>query len=320
MVRFLKKQVTVGICAYNEGKNIGRLLENVLYEQELSANSEVWVVCSGCTDETVEKVREHAANDSRVRVYIENERRGKASAINHIFAHAVGDAILFISADTLPSKACFANLLHRLRAPNVGIVCGNPVPTNSSNSLLGRIVQLLWHFHSHVFEELNDVGLARHASEAFCIRKGIIDRIPTETVNDDAYIAVTAKRKGWLVKFSSESLISICGPKTFREYFQQRRRVIFGHYQLRKLTGESAQYLVHMLPLYPIRTAKLALWLFAKYDPATLGAFLLTEFMVNAIAIVDFASGRTHVKWQVLPSTKVAVPQIKHVSNLANSH
>lgn len=210
----------------------------------------------------------------------------------------------------MPSKACFANLLHKLRAPNVGIVSGNPIPVNVTNSLIGRIVQLLWHFHGHVFEELNDAGLARYASEAFCIRKGIIDKIPAETVNDDAYIAVTAKRRGWLVKFSYESLISISGPKTFREYFQQRRRVIFGHYQLRKLTGESPQYLVHMLPIYPVQTAKLIMWLFAKYDPVTLGAFLLTEFWVNATAIVDIASGETHIKWHVLPSTKTVIPQI----------
>jgi len=296
--------VTVGICAYNEGKNIGKLINNILHEQEFSANSEVLVVCSGCTDNTAKTVRQFAAQDSRIKLHIEDKRSGKASAVNHILANAKGNVILFISADVLPRRGSFSKLLSRLKSPDVGIVCGSPVPVNRPISLVGRLVRLLWSFHNHVFRELNDAGLARHATEIFCVRKGIVDQIPAETVNDDAYIAVTAKKKGWLIKYAAESRVSICGPKTFREYFQQRRRIIFGHYQLRKLTGESPQYLVHLMPLYPVQVTRLALWLARQCDMPTLAAFLLTEFLVNAAAMADFASGKTHSQWITLPSTK----------------
>jgi cellulose synthase/poly-beta-1,6-N-acetylglucosamine synthase-like glycosyltransferase len=309
IVPFLPNPITVGICAYNEGNNIGKLLQNVLSDQKLSGDSEVLVVCSGCTDNTADVVNEFAAKDSRVKAYFEKERNGKASAINYILSKAKSDTILFISADTLPKKGAFKKLTHKLQTPNVGIVSGNPVPVNSTNSLVGRIVQLMWHFHGHVFEELNDAGLARHATEIFCVRRGIVDTMPVETVNDDAFIAVTAKKKGWLIKYSSEAQVSMCGPKTFREYFQQRRRVIFGHYQLRRLTGESPQYLVHLLPLHPVKTVKLVLWLFTRYDPVTLSTFMLTEFLVNTTAIFDFVSRRTHFQWTVLPSTKIVIPR-----------
>jgi cellulose synthase/poly-beta-1,6-N-acetylglucosamine synthase-like glycosyltransferase len=167
----------------------------------------------------------------------------------------------------------------------------------------------MWGFHNHVFRELNDAGLARHATEVFCIRKGIVNRIPSETVNDDAYIAVTAKKKGWFIKFETKAAVSISGPKTFQEYFQQRRRIIFGHYQLRRLTGESPQYLAHLLPLHPVRAVKLALWLFMKHDILTLATFMFAEFLVNAAAIADSASGKTHYLWSALPSTKNVAPQ-----------
>jgi cellulose synthase/poly-beta-1,6-N-acetylglucosamine synthase-like glycosyltransferase len=168
----------------------------------------------------------------------------------------------------------------------------------------------MWRFHGHVFEELNDAGLARHATEAFCIRNGIINKIPPETINDDAYIAVTAKKKGWLIKYSAESTISMCGPRSYSEYFQQRRRVIYGHYQVRKLTGETPQYLVHMIPLHPLQVAKLTIWLLKEYDLPTLGTFLLTEFLVNATAIMDVAVGKAHVLWTTLPSTKVVTSRL----------
>jgi cellulose synthase/poly-beta-1,6-N-acetylglucosamine synthase-like glycosyltransferase len=245
-----------------------------------------------------------------VKPFFEKERKGKASAINQILANARKEVIVFISADTLPSKGVFSKLTSKLEAPKVGVVSGNPIPVNSSKSLVGRVVKLMWRFHGHVFEELNDAGLARHATEAFCIRNGIVNRIPSETVNDDAYIALTAKKKGWLVKYSAESTISICGPRSYLEYFQQRRRVIYGHYQLRKLTGESPQYLVHMMPLHPLQVARLARWLLREYDLLTLGTFLLTEFLVNATAIADIAFGKPHVQWTTLPSTKVVMSQL----------
>jgi len=303
-------RITVGVCAYNEGKNIGRLLQNVLSEQDLSADSEVLVVCSGCTDNTIEVASQFAAKDARVKVFREQERKGKASAINLTLANAKGDAILFVSADTLPGSGSFNKMLKRLQEPKVGIVNGNPVPVNASNSLVGKVVRLVWRFHRNVFEQLNDAGLARHATEAFCIRRGIVTRIPPETVNDDAYIAVSAKKQGWLIKFVTKAEVSICGPQTYLEYFQQRRRVIFGHYQLRRLTGESPQYLVHMLPTHPIRIARLGLQIFKETDPVTLTTFLLTEFLVNAAAMIDSALGKTHQRWRVLPSTKTVVSPV----------
>ena len=81
---------------------------------------------------------------SKVQIYIENERSGKASAINKILMNAKGKAIIFISADTLPNKDCFNNLLKKLEQPKVGIVCGKPVPINSKKQLVGKLVHLLW--------------------------------------------------------------------------------------------------------------------------------------------------------------------------------
>lgn len=306
--------MTVGICAFNEAANIDYLLKNILEEQALAAESEVLVVCSGCTDATADIVQSYSAHDNRVKLYIEEKRQGKASAINYILSHANYAPILFVSADTLPTKGSFQRLAQRLQAPNVGIVCGNPVPINQSDSQVGRLVQLLWSLHGHVFEELNRDGLARHASEIFCMRKGILDHIPSETVNDDAYIAVTTKERGWLVEFEAQAKVLIRGPMTFQEYFRQRRRILFGHYQIRKLTGKSPQYLVHLLPLHPLKTLKMSLWLFKNNTPVDIAVFLFTEFWVNLFSIADFVAGKTHTRWSTLTSTKAMVTQLAQKS------
>jgi cellulose synthase/poly-beta-1,6-N-acetylglucosamine synthase-like glycosyltransferase len=307
--KVLSGRITVGICAYNEERNINTLLHNIVHEQELPPESEVMVVCSGCVDQTVDIVREYANSDSRVKLHVETERKGKASAINHILSKASGNVVLFVSADTLPVKRCFARLLSKLRDSNVGIVCGNPVPTNPQDSLVGRLVKLLWSLHGEVFAQLNDAGLARHATEIFCIRRGIVEKIPAGTVNDDAYIAVTAKKKGWLVKYESAATVLIHGPETFPEYFSQRRRILWGHHQIKKLTGEPPQHLVYLLPLYPIRVFRLLLWLCSKHAPSVVLAFVSTELLVNAVAAVDVFRGKSYSTWNIVASTKKGVKQ-----------
>ena len=67
-----KPELTVGICAYNEEKNIEALLTQVLNQKIRNAElKEILVVSSGSTDGTVEIVRKIAARDTRVRLLIQ---------------------------------------------------------------------------------------------------------------------------------------------------------------------------------------------------------------------------------------------------------
>ena len=98
-------KISVGICAYNEQQNIGHLLNNLLVEQGLQEDSEILVVCSGCTDSTPQVVRQFAKKDNRVRLIIEEERVGKSSAINKILKMHKGEFVFLIPADVIPAKS-----------------------------------------------------------------------------------------------------------------------------------------------------------------------------------------------------------------------
>jgi len=300
-------QLTVGICAYNEEKNIGHLLENIFLEQQVAVDCEVLVVCSGCTDNTVKIVQDYAKKEQRLLVHVEKERTGKASAINDILSNATGKVILFISADTLPHKRCFERLVSKLEDSKVGLVCGKPLPINNSNSLSDKLVQILWQSHDYVFQHLSVEGVARHASEVFCIRAGIVDKIPSEMINDDSFIALTVKRKGWLIAYDPEAVVSICGPKTFSDYFRQRKRVLIGHWQTKKTTGDSPQHLIYLLPLYPKKVIKLLLGLCAEYGLVTFAIFTWIEFLINLSTLPTRIRNKVVNTWSVSSSTKEVV-------------
>ena len=66
---------SVGISAYNEEANIGRLLQEIL-DQDLRTVeiSEIIVVASACTDRTEEIVRECMQKDRRIRLYTQKRQ------------------------------------------------------------------------------------------------------------------------------------------------------------------------------------------------------------------------------------------------------
>ena len=98
-----KIRCSVGITAYNEEANIGRLLQAIidqrLYEVEIS---EIIVVASGCTDRTEEiahQVRAGAPPGKSVSVLSSPENRGAADALWLGFAVATGHYLTFLAAD-----------------------------------------------------------------------------------------------------------------------------------------------------------------------------------------------------------------------------
>ena len=299
--------VTVGICAYNEAWNMRNLLNNVTSEQQLPDDSEVLVVASGCMDETPAIVREFASHDSRVKLIEEPVRVGKASAVNIILDRAAGDQIVFLSADVVPRPNCIPALLSAMRISTVGIACGRPVPVQRGRKLVREIVQTLWGFHNWQLEKLNDAGLLMHASEVFLIRRGIVREIPKDMVNDDAYLAVATKRRGYSIVYVPRSEVQVFGPQTVADYLRQRRRILAGHYQVREETGHFSQLLFYSALVRPRITFRLITEYFASHHKIT-GAMAagLIEVIAHALAALDVISGRSHAIWSISATTKTA--------------
>ncbi|MEK7150866.1 MAG: glycosyltransferase [Patescibacteria group bacterium] len=133
-----KISVTVGIPAYNEEANIKRLLYNVLNQREIGFSLDaVYVISDGSTDSTVSEVR--TVSDPRVRLIINEQRRGQTHAQNMIFALAKSDAVVILEADTNPQGLEYiANLVNPIRKDsNVGLVQGG-VQVLPAQTLIGR--------------------------------------------------------------------------------------------------------------------------------------------------------------------------------------
>jgi len=296
--------ISIGICAYNEEGNIGALLENLLTKQYLPHSSEIIVICSGCTDKTPDIVEEFARKDKRVKLILEQERRGKVPALNRILSLYRGKIFVHLDADHLPKPGAINMLLKNFHDPKVGAVSGHQIPIQV-NSFMGKISSVIWGLHNETQRYYHLKGQAQHLGGVlFAIKRGICDRIPEDIVNDDAYMGVICRMKNYRVSFEEKAIALFRGPETISEYINQRRRVVYGHLKVKKET-KIAPMVLEASPL-STKIAIISRWFKKNWN--MIHYFLAASFLeiaVNILARIDLRKGKDiHKIWKIAATTK----------------
>lgn len=214
---------SVGVMAYNEERNIGRLLE-ALVGQKLSdvTISEIIVVSSGSTDRTDEIVRECARMHPCIRLVTEERREGKASAINVFLSEASADVFVLESGDTVPAPECIESLLAPFRDPAVGMTGARPVPVDDPDQFMGFVVHMLWRLHHMLALRSAKLG------EMVAFRNSI-RAIPRESAVDEASIEAIVVQAGGVLRYVPEAIVYNKGASNVRDFLKQRRRIYAGH-------------------------------------------------------------------------------------------
>lgn len=297
-------RVSVVIPAYNEERNIRRLLGSLLGQRLVSGKLvEVVVVASGCTDGTCAEVEAVRARDARLRLIVQDARLGKASAINAYLRERDGsaDVVVISSADILLQPGCLELLVQSFgEHPELGMCGGRPVPTNPRTTLLGRMVGFLWDLHHERALEAPKLG------ELVAVRASLLRPLPVTSAVDEASVEALIIGQGYRLGYVPEAVITNRGPEHLREYFSQRRRVAAGHYWLRDTSG----YEVSTLDVR--RVARLALGHFTLSDPKVDAAYLAAigvEALARGVGYLDAWRNHSHAVWRVADSAHQAVPE-----------
>lgn len=297
---------TIGVCAYNEERNIKALLGDILNQKDLSENVRVIVVASGCTDNTVGVVREIMNGDRRVELIEEKTRTGKTNAINRILANCRAGVLAIVGADIRLPQNSVSEILRAISDERVAVVGGLPVVENSGNGIVAKSASIIWRVMRRAMTELGSRGeLSFVMGELYCFRTDLVERIPPEVVNDDAYVATFARNRGFKVFHAANANFVLKVPSTIPDYIAQRRRVTFGHLQIKAQMGRFAN--IEGMALDQTAILARAMIREAASHPMSMIriVFLLElEVMVRLLAWLDLRVGKQHTLWNTIATTK----------------
>ena len=222
---------SVGVMAFNEEFNIRNILEALIDQHLITIDiQEIIVVVSGCTDKTTNIVKSVAQTNDKVKLVVQDQREGKASAINVFLSQAKGDLVVIESGDTIPEKDAIERLLRPFLDSEVGMTGAHPVPVNSERTFMGYTVNLFWRMHHEMALKHPKLG------EVIAFRN-IVKEIPPDTAVDEASIEAIITKLGYKIHYAPDAVVFNKGAETIRDYFKQRRRIMVGHKHLQKTRG-----------------------------------------------------------------------------------
>ncbi len=286
---------SIGIAAYNDEANIGKLLSAVLAQELHTVEiTEIIIVASGCTDCTVPIIQEYQARDARIQVVLQEQREGKTSAMNEFLQKAHEEICVWESADTLPGKDSIENLVKLFADPQVGMTGAQKIPVNVPEHIVGYMSHLRLRMEHQLCLEIPRTG------ELIAFRK-VFNHLPPDVAMDEAFVEALVIRRGLQVRYAPDAVVYNMGPETLGEFIMQRRRNYAGHLHLANKYG----YRVSSLETGRVLRIGWEELSKAMRLISTLFALALVEAIARGLGAYDYyVRGRKHVVWDMAWTTK----------------
>jgi cellulose synthase/poly-beta-1,6-N-acetylglucosamine synthase-like glycosyltransferase len=219
--------VSVLIPVYNEESTIKQRIENILKSDYPKCKLEIIVVDSGSNDGTRSVIE--TSFHKRVTLVTEEERKGKAHAINLGLDICKGEIIILTDATTLYDEKTILHLVTPFKDKTVGGVSTLYKIPNSDESHSSDSEQAFWsHKDSIRILESKVHSTSWLSGEACAFRNEIISRVSEDTLADDSNIALQVISKGYRSVVNQKSFFAERSPTQFSDYIKIKSRRTLG--------------------------------------------------------------------------------------------
>ncbi|MCH3987028.1 MAG: glycosyltransferase [Lachnospiraceae bacterium] len=254
----------VVICARNEEKVIGRLLNSLQQIDYPKSCVHIFLLADHCTDNTVKIARTY----DNVTVYerTTGPNNGKGDVLNWGIQRILAeygqeiDAFAFFDADNIPRKD-FLTRMNEYLVAGEKIVQGNRIAgdlADGQRNIVTGWFKAYWLCYSALFSYTRQkLGLsALLTGTGFVAAKEVMKHgWNTSTITEDVEMAVTSCARGYRVAFALEAVCYDEQPSRFSVMMRQLSRWCTGTYQI--------------LPRY------FSLWLSGMYRPKAVSGYRL---------------------------------------------
>lgn len=208
-----KPKITVIVPTYNDAQTIKDKLVNLIEQSYPSALVEILMIDSASKDDTVNLAKEFFSEhlELKVRLIVEDERRGKSTAINKALSNldAQSEIVFMTDANAFLDKNAVQTVVERFSNPEVGSVVGKQVvpPTDQSGEAQSESAYLDFYQKMRTGESLIDSTPIFDGELSAYRTKFIIGKKIRENLNaDDSQLAIMARRQGYKSVFEPDAL------------------------------------------------------------------------------------------------------------------
>jgi len=292
MIRFSQKatqrretetypSISMMIPTYNEDKVIERKLQNVSALDYPKAKLEILVVDSASNDKTVEIVTnfvERKGKDLNIRLVSQQERHGKADAINYALGMCSNEIVVFTDADVLLNNDALRQIVSGFSDERTGAVSGIEVIQNPNRTTNTKIEQGYRSFYNSLrLGESNVDSVLMCESEFSAYRQELIkEGIPSNSVCDDMELTFLVRKKGFKAVYDPKA--------KFYEY-SPIRFISRSEHKMRRGQGIQQTLLRYFSTFFGTGYGRFSLWIFPFEFFLHLIAPILTLTWVAGLAL-----------------------------------
>jgi cellulose synthase/poly-beta-1,6-N-acetylglucosamine synthase-like glycosyltransferase len=291
--------ITVGTVAFNEARSIAKSLRSILVAVQLLGNlSEVIVVASGCTDQTVEQVWRVVDTSPTIQLVDGTQRLSKCEGLNVVAGRARGEILIFVDADLIVHDEALRILSQAFAEdPTLSVAYGRMVPTKGASRLWTTVGAWTASALDTIRGLPDGSGLWLVCGPLFAVRASAWMNLPKGLMSDDVYVGLSAQSKGLRIRYLRNAIAYGLYPQTLRDYLDQKLRNRMARIQLRMLEGETFRNVPLWIGGFALRRLR---WSAMRHLP-----ILLIDGGLTAIALLRWLCGRRpNALWNPVQSTK----------------
>lgn len=218
--------VSIGMSAYNEGKNIASLLRELLKQKHTTWRlKEILVYTDACSDNTVSEAL--SVRDHRIHIHEGKTRKGKVHRVNEMMKDSTGDAIVLFDADLKLGNTHVIDALMKelFRSPEIQLVGGNTRPYAPVTFLERAVYSTFLVFERSRKMMKNGHNIFGCNGGCLALKTAFARTITIPNViNEDDYIYFTCLTKKHAFRHVPAAVVLYKLPQTLRDYLSQTFR------------------------------------------------------------------------------------------------
>jgi cellulose synthase/poly-beta-1,6-N-acetylglucosamine synthase-like glycosyltransferase len=222
-------EVSFIVPTYNEEDYIRQKIDSL---REIKPKDQIIVVDSGSTDATPSILDEYAQK-GYIDYIKEDQRKGKANALNKAFSEANKEIVIITDADAVLPPNSVRKLLESFADDQVGGVGGALIEVKNKDLDTIDFTSKSFMRARETFRilegNLDSVPFTEGSLVAF--RKELLSSLPIDTISDDMELVLQVREKGYRVVFEPNALVLGVVPAKYLTRLKRKIRHQIGSIQ-----------------------------------------------------------------------------------------